>query len=247
MAPYEVHARMQELFPVDHPASAWLLRLMVIRDDLEFEYRSLGLKPDDGTEEVWRCSYFLRRIATSIFEARGILEQDVGKASARPADEAMKLLAPFLKEVIEVVKRAANIVTPIRNALSAHIRPQNADSALADVTRQVLSNHPALAGAITIEPTHFAATSYRALTSAFLSFAWPHADDDESILRCHTELSEAIHRTVPELLHAIDALLVRHWMVLGILKPPEGYDFAFREHKTGDLVRVILKAPGGAA
>ena len=212
MAPYVVPARLQEFFPVDHPASPWLLRLMMIRDDLEFEFRSLRSNPGDGTEEVGRRSYFLRRIPTSIFEAHGILEREVGDASAQPSNQ---VLAPSLNEVIDVVKRAMKIVVPLKNATIAHVRPEYADPTVFDLNRHFLSNHPTWAESITIDPTHFAGTSYRAFTSAFLSFASPHASDNESILRSQIDLSEVMETTVPKLLHAIDALLVRHWTLLG--------------------------------
>lgn len=54
----EVAGRMAELFPPGHPDSPWLIRLMIIRDDVEFEFRSLWLNPDATTDDCWRCTYF---------------------------------------------------------------------------------------------------------------------------------------------------------------------------------------------
>jgi hypothetical protein len=35
-----VTGTLSDLFPPDHPETAWLLRLMIIRDDLDYELRT---------------------------------------------------------------------------------------------------------------------------------------------------------------------------------------------------------------
>ncbi len=39
--PFDVAAKWQAAFPPTHPDSGWLLRLMIARDDLEYELRNL--------------------------------------------------------------------------------------------------------------------------------------------------------------------------------------------------------------
>ena len=235
----QISEPLRRLFPAEHPASVWLLRLMIIRDDLEYELRNLSLKPDDGAEEVWRCVYFLRRIAISISEARGILEQDLGKAINRVKDDAIQALAPVLRNTIEAVVDAAKVVEPIRNAVGAHVRPQNANPKGPDVVHEVLCNQPGHRGTATIDLASIRNTSYRGMSSVALAFAWPTARTDEEIGACHDKLRDAVFAAVPKLLHAVDFLLAYHWMTLGVLVPPEGHDFAMRDPKTGDWVRLV--------
>jgi hypothetical protein len=60
----EFHGKLNEFFPTDHPNSPWLLRLMLIRDDVHFEFASIH-KDAKGVDDTWLRSYFLRRISVA--------------------------------------------------------------------------------------------------------------------------------------------------------------------------------------
>ncbi len=70
--PVEYERTYGQLFPAGHPMSPIMLRLMIIRDDLSFEIDGLILQQDDDPDRVWRNTYFMRRIASSVSEAQNV-------------------------------------------------------------------------------------------------------------------------------------------------------------------------------
>lgn len=239
--PPEVHeykGKLVEFFPPDDPDSPWLLRLMIIRDDLDFEVRNLGLKEDAGPEDAWRTTYFLRRISVTLLEAASILGHDVGKAAKKPEDEAMKKLAPSLREAINIVNSHREELERLRDSIGAHVRPQNADKANPGVEKRVLEQLANMAGTIRTNHSSLANVSFRELSVNSLLFAWPDADDDAKIIAKHEALQKAIFAAAPEVLNVIDSLLLRHFWKHGMVEPPEGYDFGVFNEKKQRYERV---------
>jgi hypothetical protein len=241
--PLSVSGRLADLFPPDHPDSPWLLRLLILRDDIWYEIINLPLGADSTSDDVWRCSYFLRRLSVSILEARAILAYEGGKASKRARDEVMVGLAPHIKDVIANVEQVVQTLDPIRNAIGAHMRPQNADSDGPCVESRVLQNLPNLAGEATVSFGTLDQTTFRKISMNALLFAWPDIDTDEKHEQRHDELHSALTSSVPGVLRSIDALLVRHWWHLGLLKMPEDSDLAIVDKSSGEL-RPIAEPPG---
>lgn len=240
-APPETHeykGKLVEFFPPDDPDSPWLLRLMIIRDDLDFEVRNLGLKEDAGPEDAWRTTYFLRRISVTLLEAASILGHEVGKAAKKPEDEAMKKLAPSLRQAINVVNSHRDELKRLRDSIGAHVQPQNADTANPGVAKRVLEQLPNMAGTVRLNHSGFRDVSYRQLSGTSLLFAWPDADDDEKIVAKHEALRTAIFAAVPEVFSVIDSLLARHFWKHGMIEPPEGYDFGVLNEKKKVYERV---------
>lgn len=239
--PPEIHeykGKLVEFFPPDDADSPWLLRLMIIRDDLDFEVQNLGLEEDAGPEDAWRTTYFLRRISVTLLEAANILKFEVGKATKRPEDEAMKKLAPSLRRALDTIKAHEDELERLRNSIGAHVRPQNADKANPSVEKQVLEQLPNMAGTIRANHSSLANVSYRELSGASLFFAWPDADDDEKIIAKHEALQQAIFAAAPEVLNVIDSLLLRHFWKHGMIEPPEGYEFGVFNEKKQRYERV---------
>ncbi len=237
----ELKGKLSALFPPEHPATPCLVRLMILRDDLEYDLRHVWIKRDDGPEELWRCVYSLRRLAVSILEAQSVLGHDVAKLLKSPADDALRLLSPHIKEVTATVAEAATVLKPIRDALGGHVRPQAASGGeFPDVVRTVLKNHPTWEGTARIDLNEPRKGTYRELTVSALLFAWPHASQDQDVEREHEALQKAVVGTVPKIVRAIDSLLIHHWIILGLLKPGDDHDFAVRDAKTGELVRILL-------
>lgn len=238
--PPEIHeykGKLVEFFPPDDPDSPWLLRLMIIRDDLDFEVRNLGLDKDAGPEDAWRTTYFLRRISVTLLEAASILGHEVGKVAKKPEDEAMKKLAPSLREAINIVHSHRGELERLRDSIGAHVRPQNADKD-PDVEKRVLEQLPNMAGTIRMNHSSLANVSYRELSGNSLLFAWPDADDDAKIVAKHEALRTAIFAAVPEVFSVIDSLLARHFWKHGMIEPPEGYDFGVLNEKKQRYERV---------
>lgn len=233
-----VKGLLSQLFPIDHPATPWLLRLMVIRDDLEYEFRSIWLGDDPSNEDTWRCTYFLRRISISLVEAHAVLSYQVGKESKRAKDDLMLALAPHIRAATAALDEANRLVAPLRNAVGAHLRPKYADPKCDGVEVQVLRNYPLLEGEARISLSDFHASTYRALTVNSLLFAWPDIDSDEKHDSEHLKFRDALLASVNKVLDAIDGLLIRHWLTLGLLKVPEGYDLAVPDPKTGEMRRL---------
>jgi hypothetical protein len=240
----DMRAKLIELFPPDHDDSPWLLRLMIIRDDLEYELRNLWLEKGASQDDVWRCSYFLRRITISLLEAKNVLVHEVAKVIKRPKDDLLKGLVPHLRKTIAAIESQEPVLLPIRDALGGHVRPQSAGRAGMSVERTVLKNAPNLQGAFRVSFGDVRLTSFRELTSAAIFFAWPDVDDNQKSEESHAKLSAAIFSSILLVLRSIDSLLVRHWWSLGVVTPPPGVDLAFMDSKTKKPVR--LKRPVNA-
>jgi hypothetical protein len=200
-----VKGKFVELFPPEHPATPWLIRLMIVRDDLDYEFRNILLDDDATTQDVWRCTYFLRRMSISLLEARAILSFDVGKESKRANDEIMLTFAPYLHDTLTVLNKAAKVLEPLRNAVGAHLRPQNADPKGLGVEARVLRNFPMLEGEAEFCLSNFQRSTCRSLTMNSLLFAWPDVDTDEGYKTRHLAMRNAIVSSMNRVIWAIDS------------------------------------------
>jgi len=226
-SPQIVSGTLQTFFPPNHEDSPWLLRLMIIRDDISFEVEHLALKESDGPEEVWRTVYFLRRLSVSLLEAKNILAHELSTLVKASSDEAMKALGPHLREAISRVVAVEDVLRPLRDSLGAHVRPSNADKNEVSVEARVLRNHPLLEGSVPVLQST-KETSYRNLSQTSLLFAWPDADDDSTLEAKHVALQQAVLSAAGDVMRVADAVLVYHWWRVGAVEPPEGYDFGVR-------------------
>lgn len=236
----KVTAKLVELFPESVSESPWLLRLMVIRDDVEYELRNLALKPDDGAEEIWRCTYFIRRLSTSLMEAESIFASEVGKFAKKAGDPEVSKLSPRLREAMTVARNAAALLKPIRDAVGAHIRPQNVDPRGESVEARVLRNFPNLSGTGLLSPDVLHETTFREFTTIAPVLAWPDVNDGTMHETRHIELRDALVRTAANVLYCIDALLILHWSRLGLLKLEDGHAIAIIDAKTGKK-QILVK------
>jgi hypothetical protein len=221
----EIHAKLNEFFPPDHPNSPWLLRLMLIRDDVHFEWSSIH-KEAAGVDENWRLTYFLRRISISLLEAKNIFCYEFGDylkkhkaADPRKQDATLLALTPHFDEAIAIVTDVAPQLRGLRDSVGAHLRPEYADTKLRKIERMVLNNHPMLEGTVKIlGPTE--EVSYRALSAFAILFAWPEADDNDKAMARLVNLHGAITKLARLVNYSIDAILLHHWIRLGVVKPP---------------------------
>ena len=228
-----VKGRLADLFPPDNPATPWLIRLMIIRDDLQYEFQSLLLATDASKVDVWLYSYFLRRMSVSFMEARGVLSFEASKESKRAQDDLMNSLAPDVRAAVAVLEEASCLMKPLRDAIGAHVRPQNVDPA-----GKFLHNWKSLEGEAKFCLADFEQSSCRSLTFASAAFAWPDVDSIEKYKLRNIEIRDAIFSSVSKVIWAIDCLLIRHWWNLGLARLPDGYDLSVRDPKTGQMVRV---------
>lgn len=234
-----IRRRLQEFFPSDDPESAWLLRLMIIRDDLKFEVENLGLPADADGQRVWQTVYFLRRITITLTEARAILAHKAGPFLKRADGDAYRALAPHVRDTVAALDTFLPPLANVRNALGAHVRPQNAEGAEEGVEGRVLANHPKLEGTVHIlGPTRD--VSYRELSTTALLFAWPDADDDEKIEQRNVELQQAVLGSTGDVFRIVDALLGVHWWKHGVIDVPPEFDIGVLDKRT-DALRPVQR------
>ncbi len=86
--PFVMRYKLVELFPPDLPDSPWLLRLMIIRDDLDHELRNVWLADDATVEDSWKSVYHIRRLAVSVHEAYPVHRPASGAELTDTADLA---------------------------------------------------------------------------------------------------------------------------------------------------------------
>ena len=234
-----IRRRLQEFFPPDDPESAWLLRLMIIRDDLKFEVENLGLPEDADAQRAWQTVYFLRRMTITLTEERAILGHNASRFLKRADGDAHKVLSPHVRDTVNALDTFLPPLEDVRNALGAHVRPQNVEGAADDVEGKVLANHPKLEGTIHIlGPTKD--VSYRELSITALLFAWPDADDDEKIEQRNVQLQQAVLQSTGDVLRTIDALLGIHWWKHGAIDVPPEFDIGVLD-KRADALRPVQR------
>ncbi len=231
--PLPVQRHLQAFFPPDDPESPWLLRLMILRDDLRYEIEHLGLQPESDSDAVWRMTYALRRATVSLLEAKSILAYEGARAAKRPADDVMRALAPFIQDSLATLEAAKGPLTRLPDALGAHVRPQNAAKSLPCVEATVLANYPNLKGTVRV----LASTdenSYRGLTATAILFAWPNVIDDAKLEEKQLELRDAVLKSAAVVLRIADALLLRFWCKHGAVELPSDYELGVLDRTTGD-------------
>jgi hypothetical protein len=232
---------MADLFPVDNPATPWLIRLMIIRDDLQYEFQNMLRATDEGNRDLWLYSYFLRRICISLWEARSVLTTEAGKESKRAKDDLMRSLAPDVQAAVAVLEDVSKLLKPVRDAVSAHVRPRYADREPEAVEVRVVRNWESLEGEAQFCLADFEQSSCRSLTFTSVAFAWPDVDTVEKYKQRNMEMRDAVFSSMEKVIWTIDSLLIRHWWNLGLVSLPDGYDLAARDPKTGKMVRLPEK------
>lgn len=194
-----------QLFPADNPLSPLMLRLMIIRDDLSFEMDGLILREDDDLERVWRNTYFMRRISSSIDEARNVLRQrEFGKFIKHQWKGTV--VDARTKVVEEELSDLNDLLGPLRNQLGGHVRPGEVVAGLrahkdwrAVIVRNAASSY---------------ATTYRQFTMISPLFVWPEVIDRATYEAKHEALAIAVPKAVGALLSGIDGLLQAFWIEL---------------------------------
>jgi hypothetical protein len=77
MALLTYKAALSRLFPRDDESSHWMLRLAMIRQDLKLEVSQIALSENVTRDDLFRTTYFLRRISISILEAESVMARDL--------------------------------------------------------------------------------------------------------------------------------------------------------------------------
>lgn len=225
-----------DFFPPDDPLSWWLYRLAVVRDDVAFEVISLAPpSAPDNTEEVWRVTYFLRRISISLLEADSVFAAEVGaflknNAAGLDKDEKMKV-----RGAIQTLNKAKPTLEVIRQAMGGHVRPANVDGVIAKhakrdgsgalplaqierdtrpVEQRVLAEHQDWPCQAVHGPT-LGETCYRHLTASGLLFAWPDVKTPGQLDAKVRDICSLLAACVDAALQAIDILLWGWWRERG--------------------------------
>lgn len=191
-----------QLFPAEHPLSPIMLRLMIIRDDLSFEIDGLILKEEDDHERVWRNTYFMRRLSSSIAEAQNVLRQpEFGKFIK--AKWKNTIVDAKVKAVMKEIEAADQLLGPLRNDLGGHVRPAEALAGL--------RNHKDWSAVVVRNLASAYRTTYRQFTVVAPLFVWPEVVDQATYAAKHEALATHVPRTVGALVNAIDGLLQAFW------------------------------------
>ena len=165
-----VKGRLADLFPPDNPATPWLVRLVIIRDDLQYEFQSLLLATDASKVDVWLYS-FAPSQGRLVHGGASVLSFDASKESKRAHDDLMNWLAPDVRAAVAALDKASSLMKPVRDAIGAHVRPENVNPA-----GKFLHNWESLEGEARFCLADFEQSSCRSLTFASVAFAWPDVD-----------------------------------------------------------------------
>ncbi len=182
----------------------------------------MALSPDSSAKDVWKTTYFVRRVCVTLEEVRG-LAQEASKHGNQSKDKATRLVYGQLSALVKLLNRNTAVFAPVRNTVGAHLRPSNASKdKTVNVVEKVLKNFPDLTADFWVNldlPQH---TSFHGITVNAIHLAWPDVDTGRKLKLAHRCLARAVLKTAKPVLQAIDELLVLHWMQLGIVKESIG-------------------------
>jgi hypothetical protein len=220
--------RLGDVLPFDDPNSPWLYRLMLLRDDIDLEVRSLALEASDEPIKAWRTVYFLRRLSVSIDEVNSLWARHIGKIVKKS-----KLASETKAELVrigKVISETAGKLEVVRNSLGGHVRISNADPDkprrrprllrrlmklcwwLPDweedrFERRMLKEFADWTGPMLLDLKNRRRTNFRGITVTSLFFA-TGTHDLAAAMAWHSNLS--VLKACGDILAAIDGLLYMH-------------------------------------
>jgi len=199
---------LRELFPPYNSETPWLVRLLILRDDIH-EERTRLIEPVDGLpyEKVWKRVYVMRKVSISVGEVH-----DIFKMPAVLRDLPEEMVARF-KETIIAVKTAYEVLEPIRNGLGGHVRPKYAVEATrkGDPIRDAIRNHGDQVCEVQIDIRTGKDTDLRGLSHHAFLFIWPELTTLEEYLAKIQAILDQLGKCLHEIVHGIDALLYLRW------------------------------------
>jgi hypothetical protein len=219
-------------FPPEDEHSPWLIRLMILRDDLNFEAANLPIR-GDTIEDTWKCCYFLRRMSVTLWEAKHICARQLTALCKSPQDRFIAELSKRIRKFVATVDRWNPFIEQLRNSTGGHVRPKPEH-----LGANVLANHKDSYGQITID-SHAKNTRYSGMTfTAAFYLAWPDADDSAKLIAKHEELRQAVLDLAPQFFDIADALLGWHWYRYRAVLPPPGQQFGIRDEDTDEYIPI---------
>jgi hypothetical protein len=211
------------LFPHKDPRSPAMWRLAIIRDDLDHEVQSMVAPFDtDDDEGPWTHAYYLRRLCVSLLEAKNVLDTEVGPTLKKSRGPLRDVLRKPIAKLSAGLAKIEPTLRPLRDALGAHVRPNDANpdrsnSESYDV--RGLRAHAEWPAKITFNKLTPVGTSYRGFTAISFLFAWPDVTDHESLLERANTFYEPIAVLSSEVAMAIDGVLYAFWLDLKAIAP----------------------------
>ncbi len=203
--------KLREFFPTDHPETPWLVRLLILRDDIHEERLRL-IEPLTGPahERVWSRVYVMRKVSVSVGEVHDIFNM--------PAvlKKVPKELHEDFKNSINAVNTAYEVLKPIRDGLGGHVRPKNAVQAQrkGDPIRDAIRSHGDEVCEVQIDTVTGQHTDLRGLSHHAFLFIFPEVKTIQEYLAKMGEILDQLGNSLHEIVHGIDALLYIHWVHL---------------------------------
>jgi len=222
MALLRYQGSLSTLFPPDEESSPWLVRLAMIRHDLRFEVSQLPLDDDATDDDVFRTTYFLRRMSISVLEAENVLGRDLGQMLKRGRGQIPAHLANAIEALRAIVTAARPVIEEVRNVIGGHMRTKNDAEGQPTIAREVLRTHHGWTLDVAIDEATGRETDMRDVAMATFLFAWPSVTDDASLDAKHGEYKAAMLSAARGVMHLTDALLFAYWSDLGITPTKEG-------------------------
>ncbi len=219
----KVKARVGDLFPANDERSPWMFRLAVLRDDVDYEVKTLfSLRHDSSTADSWRTVYHLRRLTVTILEARDIFRAQVQPWVGRNKRDPGKV-PPKMKKLVDFVVRklvdAELYLEPIRNGLGGHVKPRSAHhgTAVVDtVEATVLENHKDTVTTMIVSDDG-ESTAFHDLTTHALIWVWADVTTDQQYADKHWHLHQILLCCASSIRQAADELLLGFWRERGLV------------------------------
>lgn len=193
-----------------------MLRLAILRDDLEYEMSRTGIRDGDPTN-AWLSVYGLRKLAITVGEVKNIFSHDVS-AYLQTVDWPLHVVTDF-ESAIAAVEDANDRLQPIRDALGAHVRPSNAQQPKVDPTPEVLRAHGQFEYDVTLDMETGSTTRFCGVTAATYLFVWAEVRTEEDYEKRRNALHPTIlYRCFGSIRHGIDLIFAWEWQKRGLLK-----------------------------
>jgi len=130
--------KLRRWFPSDDPLAVCVARLCILREDCFLEMRGFEateISPLDANSDKWRRLYFFRSMIRTLFEIRSTLEtlQRLKDFKTMLRRQTKSKQAEFGR-LVRQFNTAHGLIKQIRNALGAHVRHENVERALNEMS-----------------------------------------------------------------------------------------------------------------
>lgn len=121
-------ARLDSVLPPDHPLSAAVFRIVILREDLMFEFGGISadrLGDLDRGDPLCRRIFFLRKTLQTLYTLSEVLREPAFHLALKNAgEEARQTTRDAIARLLKEIRREGELFKEVRNEAIAHMNKE---------------------------------------------------------------------------------------------------------------------------